>query len=278
MKNQPLILVSIGLLLFCIIYFFGRTIPLKKPQQAVKSNTEQQLSIKSILAASRQQLTPAQQTYVSQLEAAIVRGDVKQQQINVYNQLAAFWRDTAHLLLPATWYSGEVAKLENSEKSLTFAAQFYLDKVRRQDDPAIKSWMATQAKDLFERALVLNPANDSNKIGLGSCYLFGNISANPMEGVKLIREVAEKDPENMYAQFTLGLAAMISGQSDRAIERLTKVVAHEPRNEEAHLLLAEAYEKKGDKVNSIRWYEASRKLIEDPAFASEIDKKINSLK
>ncbi|HUR11003.1 MAG TPA: tetratricopeptide repeat protein [Flavitalea sp.] len=278
MKKQPLYLVIAGVLLFCIIYFFGRTVPLKKREQPLTTNTNQALTINSILAASRLQLTPSQQAYVSQLEAAIVRGDIKQQHINVYKQLASFWRDSAHLLLPATWYAGEVAKLENSEKSLTFAAQFYLDKVRRQDDPAIKTWMATQAKDLFERALALNPANDSNKIGLGSCYLFGNITSNPMQGVKLVRDVAEKDPDNMYAQFTLGLAAMISGQSDRAIERLSKVAEKEPANEEAHLLLAEAYERKGDKINSIRWYEATKKLISDPAFSAEIDKKIISLK
>lgn len=49
-----------------------------------------------------------------------------------------------------------------------------------------------QAKDLFERSLTINPANDSAKIGLGACYLFGEISPTPMEGILKIREVAEK--------------------------------------------------------------------------------------
>ena len=236
------------------------------------------ISIDTILTAARQQLTPEQQTYVTQLEAAVVRGDVKKQQIKVYNQLATFWKDTAHLLLPYSHYLAEAAKLENSEKSLTFAAQFFLKEVRKQENPALRTWIATQAKNLFERSLSINPANDSNKIGLGSCYLFGNISSNPMEGIKLIREVAEKDPENTYAQFTLGYAAIMSAQWDRAIERLTIVVAKEPDNEEVNLLLAEAYERKGDKENAIKWYQSSRKLIADPAFIAEIDKRINSLK
>ncbi len=278
MNKQPLLLVGAAAILFCIIFFFGRTVPLKTEKAPAAPASGKTLDINTILSAARAQLTPEQQAYVTQLEAAIVRGDIKQQQIKVYNQLVSFWRDTAHLLLPAAWYASEVAKLENSEKSLTFAAQFYLDKVRRQDNPEIKSWMALQAKELFQRALALNPANDSNKIGLGSCYLFGNISANPMEGVQLVREVADRDPGNMYAQFTLGLAAMISGQSDRAIERLSRVVDKEPTNEEAHLLLAEAYERKGDKANAVKWYEATKKLIANPAFSAEIDKKINSIK
>lgn len=278
MKKQPFFLILSGVLLFCLIYFFGRTVPLKSATPpSVTASPTKALDVNSILTTSRQQLTPTQQAYVTQLEAAIVRGDVKQQQIKVFRQLASFWKDSAHLLLPSAYYSSEVAKLENSEKSLTFAARFYLERVRSQEDPAIKTWMALQAKDLFERALAINAANDSNKIGLGSCYLFGNISANPMVGVKLVREVAEKDPENTYAQFTLGLAAMISGQTDKAIERLTFVVAKEPENEEVNLLLAEAYERKGDKKNAVKWYTASKKLIDNPAFTEEIDKKINSL-
>lgn len=278
MNRQQLILITAGILLVCVIFLFGRTVPLKTAFAPSITTDKKSIHIDSILSASRLQLTPDQQAYVTQLEAAIVRGDIKKQQIKVYNQLASFWKDSAHLLLPYSYYLAEAAKLENSEKSLTFAARFYLREVRTQEDPALKSWLAFQGKELFEKSLSINPANDSNKIGLGSCYLFGNISANPMEGIKLIREVAERDPDNMYAQFTLGLAAIISGQTDKAIERLTKVVAKYPENEEANLLLAEAYERKGDKTNAIKWYQLSKKLISDPAFIAEIDKRINSLK
>ena len=50
------------------------------------------------------------------------------------------------------------------------------------------------------------------KVGLGACYLFGNISANPMEGLAKIREVVEKDSTNVYAQMTLVKGSLLSGQ------------------------------------------------------------------
>ena len=81
-------------------------------------------------------------------------------------------------------------------------------------------WKALQAKDLFERSLKINPDNDSAKVGLGACYLFGNISANPMEGIGKIMEVVEKDSTNAYAQMTLAKGSLLSGQSDKAISRL----------------------------------------------------------
>ncbi len=275
MKQQQFILIGGSVLLFCLIYFFGRTTPEKKPSEvAVKHQSASSLNFDSVLTASRQKLSPAHQEALRELESNVVRGDVKNQQINVYRQLAAFWKDSAHALLPYAYYSSEAAKLENSEKSLTFAAHFYLDGVRAQGDPAIRNWMANEAKTLFEQALVLNPSNDSLKIGLGSCYLFGNISDNPMTGITLIREVTERDSTNMYAQMMLATGGMISGQYDRAIERLKKVVDYQPRNTEALVMLAEACERHGDKAEAVKWYKEARKIIEHPEINAEIDKKI----
>ena len=274
-----MILIGSGVILFCLAYFFGRTIPPKDKTTPVAAvPAAGQLDIETILAASRQKLTPSQQAHVSQLEAAVVRGDVKDQQIKVFRQLAAFWRDSAHLLLPYAYYTANAAKLENSQKNLTFAAQFYLDGIRRQEEPALKRWMAVEAKELFEKALQLDPANDSLKVGLGSCYLFGGISDNPMQGIQMIREVADRDPHNMYAQFMLGMGGIVSGQLDKAIERLTKVAEHEPDNLEAILMLADVCERKGDKINAIKWYTAGKKLINDPVIVKDIDERINLLK
>jgi tetratricopeptide (TPR) repeat protein len=278
LKKQQLILVSSGVGLLCLIYFFGNTIPPKKSPGAVAAAAgTKEISFKTILEASRQQLTPAQQAYVAQLETGVVRGDVKEQQIKVYKQLADFWKDSAHLLLPYAYYSAEAAKLENSQKSLTFAAQFLLEGIRRQENPDLQRWMATEAKGLFEKALQLAPNNDSLKVGLGSAILFGNLGEGPMAGIAKIREVAERDPENMYAQFMLGLGGMISGQFDKAADRLLKVVHHQPENIEAILMLADAYEQQKDKANAVKWYNEAKKHIQNAELMKEIDERIKLL-
>lgn len=274
-----MILVGSGVVLLCLLFFFGRTIPPKDKSMPVASAAATgQLDIETILAASRQKLSPSQQAHVSKLESAVVRGDVKDQQIKVYRQLAGFWKDSAHMLLPFAWYTGQAAKLENSQKNLTFAAQFYLDGIRRQEEPTLKRWMAVEAKELFEKALQLDPNDDSLKIGLGSCYLLGGISDNPMQGIQMIREVSERDPHNMYAQFMLAVGGLVSGQLDKAIDRLTHVAEHEPNNLEAILMLADACERKGDKPNAIKWYTTARHLLKEPGFVKDIDDRIEMLK
>ena len=234
-----------------------------------------------IIAAAKQKLPAAQQAYVSGLESSVVRGDVKDQQIKVYHQLADFWRDSVHFFEPYAYYTGAAAKLENSEKSLTFAARQFLNELKGTNQPAVKQWMADESKDLFEKALAINPANDSSKIGLGSCYIFGSTASNPQEmmmGIQKILEVAKRDSTNMYAQLMLGIGGVVSGQLDKATERLKKVVEHEPNNLEAIFMLAEAYEKKNDNASAAHWYETAKKYISDPEMVKEINEKIKTLK
>jgi tetratricopeptide (TPR) repeat protein len=283
-KKQQFILVGSGLVLFLLIYFFGNTTPPQKPQAAAEREdgaVPQKMDAAIIVEAAKQKLPAAQQAYVTGLESSVVRGDVKDQQIKVYRQLATFWRDSAHFFEPYAYYTGAAAKLENSEKSLTFAARQFLNELQGTNQPAIKQWMADQARSLFERALEINPANDSSTIGLGSCYIFGSTAGNPQEimtGIQKILEVARRDSTNMYAQLMLGIGGVVSGQLDKAIDRLSNVVAKEPANLEAIFMLAEAYERKGDTNNAIHWYEAGKKYISNPAMVKEIDEKIKTLK
>lgn len=283
-KQQQIILIGSGMALLALIYFLGNTVPPKKAPTATEmgaGNSPTGVGITEILQAAKLKISPERQAFVSGLEQAVVRGSVKDQQIEVYRQLAGFWRDSVHFFEPYAYYNAEAAKLENSEKSLTFAAREFLNELKGTNQPQVKQWMADEAKDLFQKALVLDPSNDSLKVGLGSCYIFGSSAASPQEvmtGIQQILEVAKRDSTNMYAQLMLGIGGVVSGQLDRATERLTKVAEKEPGNMEALFMLAEAYERKGDKASAIHWYEESKKHVSGDAFIREIDEKIKSLK
>ena len=167
--------------------------------------------------------------------------------------------------------------MENSEKTLTFAARLFLENLQEDEVIERKRWKALQAKDLFERSLKINPDNDSSKVGLGGCYLFGNISATPMEGILKIREVAEKDSSNVYAQLMLAKGSLISGQYDKAISRLVTINRLDPGNAEAILMLADIYERTGDKTSAINWYQKSLEYIQKQNMRDEIEKRIKEL-
>jgi tetratricopeptide (TPR) repeat protein len=286
-KKPQWIAVGIAVFLTACIFIFGRAVPRKKTITATEhapadghnhENEASTVTIDSILLLAKKQLTNEQLVRINTLENSITRGDVQQQQLHVYHQLARFWADSVHIFEPYAWYTAEAARLENSEKTLTFAAHLFLENLQEDELLERRQWKALQAKDLFERSLKIDPSNDSAKVGLGACYLFGNITSNPMEGILKIREVTEKDSTNTYAQIMLAKGSVISGQYDKAISRLESVNRMRPDDIDAILLLAEVYERAKDKENAARWYEKSLSFAKQPELRKAIAERIAELK
>ncbi len=167
--------------------------------------------------------------------------------------------------------------MENSERTLNFAARLLLGHLMTADNLSMQTWLATNAKTLLEQSLQINPANDSVKVEIGACYLFGNISSTPMEGILRIKQVADAHPENMYAQLMLGLGDIKSGQYDKAVERLQRVAKKEPYNLQAIFNLAETYERKGENTNAVTWYRKAQNIITIPEAKQEIEARIKTL-
>jgi len=280
-KKPQWITLATGICLLAVLYFFSKTVPSKKPIQ--KQTASQQIESSgitsdSILTLAKKNLSPDKVVRLNMLEHSVSRGDVKAQQLYVYHQLAHFWGDSAAIFEPYAWYEAEASRLENSEKSLTFAARLFLENLQGDDVVERRKWKALQAKDLFERSLKINPDNDSAKVGLGACYLFGNISTTPMEGILKIREVVEKDSNNIYAQLTLVKGSLISGQYDKAVSRLQTVNRLQAGNVQAILMLADIYERMADKTNAILWYQKSLEYIKRQDARTEIEKRMEELR
>jgi tetratricopeptide (TPR) repeat protein len=270
-----------GVILLFVLLLFGKTTTIKPDFPHTEESVMPVFNIDAAIAKYKLTLSPSQLITVSGFENSITRGDVKNQSEKQFSRLADFWKDSAAKFVPYAYYLSEAAKLDNSEKKLTFAARLILENMRREDSVALKTWEAETAALLFERALKLDPGNDDLKVGLGSCYVYGQGMAGDaqqtMKGIQQLLEVVHKDSNNMQAQMVLGIGAVISRQFDKAIERLHKVVSYDRQNLEAVSWLADAYAGNGDKRNAVKWYEESKKLVNNPAFSKEVDDRIKAL-
>lgn len=275
------LLLTFGLFAATSTRMFGTTTA--RPATAGGQASSSLLSIDSLVMHAATHLSPEQATRLAFLQNSISRGDVKEQRLHQYHEMARFWRDTVRAIepgewfLPYAWYTAEAARLENSEKSLTFAAHLLLSNLAQEAEPRSKQWQAVQAKDLFERSLKLNPANDSSRIGLGSTMLYGGLE-QPMQAIARIREVAEKDSSNVYAQMTLGEASLMSMQLEKALQRFTTVARQYPQNAEAVFRAAETSEQMGKTAEAVEWYRKLLPLINNAAIRSEVEARIAKLK
>lgn len=279
MKKPQIIVVFVGLLLLSILYFL---VPKsKKPATTVNSQltANEELSTKSIVDGAKLNLNADQKIALLSIENQLVNSKTTTDSIKAYKKLIQYWADSANRIEPYLYYTYSAALLENTEKSLTFAAQLLVNNLTTPDaPPALQKWMAMNAKVLLEKALVINPINDTSKINLGACYLFGNISDNPMQGILKVKEVVDKNPKNTYGQLILALGGKKSGQYEKAIERFLIILELEPNNMEAMVNLAECYELTNQKNSAILWYTKLREKINIPAAKQAVTKRIQELK
>ncbi|HYO21383.1 MAG TPA: tetratricopeptide repeat protein [Flavisolibacter sp.] len=289
MKKPQWITLSIAVLLVIGLFaatqgnLFGeKKRTLVKPAAAGNETHDHGVSTDSILYYAKKNLPQAQVARLTFLENSIEGVHAGEQKLHLMHRLAKYWSDSARAFTPMAWYpyayyTGEAARLENSEKSLSFAAHLFLAALSREQSHQVKDWEAEQAKDLFERSLKLNPKNDSAKVGLGATILYSGHGA-PMTGITMIREVAERDPKNVFAQLTLGEASLMSGQLEKAIERFKTVVQQQPDNLQAAVMLADTYEKMEKKEEAIGAYLKALPHITIPEMKKEVEKRISDLK
>ena len=279
MRKPQLILILSGLLLFSLLYFFTPRFTAKEAIASNQSAENQVVTTESILNTAKLALSESQKISLLSIENQLLNASNAQDSLKSYKALTRFWADSAQKLAPYLYFSYSAALLENSEKSLTFAAQLLVDNLLTPDaPPALLPWIAGNAKVLLEKALVINPKNDSAKINLGACYLFGNLSDNPMQGITKIKEVVDKDSTNAYGQFILALGGKKSGQYDKAIERFLTVINIQPNHIEAMIHLAECYELTDQKALAIEWYTKVSNSVNIPEAKEAISKRIKELK
>jgi tetratricopeptide (TPR) repeat protein len=277
-QKKQILLVGAATAILIVLVAFGRTVPHsdKKAMPTAAHIHEGQegksIAFDELLASAKQKVPADKLISIARLEN-IVRGDVKNQQIAAYKQLYASW-DSLNQLPIAAYYLGEAAKLENSEKSLTFAANLFLEHLEHAEDPAVTNWETKQAITLLDQAITLSPGNDSLKIKQALLYM----NTEPMVGVQKLRDVVAANPDNAEAQITLANLAIQSNQFDKAIDRMESFTQKHPEEAKAVFVLAEAYRGKGDVTKAVQLLEKCKTLVKDPSLKAEIDNYIRSIK
>jgi tetratricopeptide (TPR) repeat protein len=280
-KKQQIFIAVGGIVLLVSLFILGTNVSKKEAvvQRPISVNS---FVFADYLLQSKKTLSKSQQDYLNKAESVLSAQRDNNQRLDAYSTIADFWKDSVHNTDLYVYYVAERSKLVKSEKNLTFAAQLMFESLRNEQNAPKRNWKADQAIELFEKAIELDPANVDLKVGLASCYVFGKgmtgDAQQTMKGVQQLLQIVQADSTNMKAQLMLGIAGVVSTQYDKAIQRLQTVILKQPENLEAISWLADAYADKGDKENAVKWYNAGKKLVNNPEYSREIDERIKMLK
>lgn len=177
--------------------------------------------------------------------------------------------------LAVLYYSVKIAEQKNTADEYSKAGEYAGLLAQTAPDQKALQWLNETRIACLEKAEKLNPSDES-KMQLASAYIEG--SNNPMQGVTMLREMVARDSTNIDAQLMLAKFGMVSGQFDKAIVRLEKILSLAPRNQDALLLLAQAYENSGETAKAIEVLKTFRSTVKDAATQKQVDDYMEGLK
>lgn len=135
--------------------------------------------------------------------------------------------------------------------------------------------MGEKAREYYQKVLQQKPDELDVKAKMAMTYVS---TSSPMQGIALLREVLQKDPNNELALFNLGLLSMQSGQYDKAVDRFEQVVKRNPANDQAQFYLGISYAEKGDKEKAIQILKTVKQKNKDAAVQTTVDEYLEKLK
>ncbi len=191
-------------------------------------------------------------------------------------ELAQKWDDVAQLVPSALYLEYVAIQEQKFDRWLKAANQFQSAFETITEDETLQNAVLSKANHAYKEAISIDSTNLDAKTGLGITIVNG--FGAPMEGIRMLQEVVEKDPKNLKANTSLGIFAIKSGQFDKAITRFNDIIQNMKASPEAYFYLATAYESLDKKQEAIDAYLNSKKLAANPTMTKFIDQKVAELK
>ncbi|MEM7110326.1 MAG: tetratricopeptide repeat protein [Bacteroidota bacterium] len=139
---------------------------------------------------------------------------------------------------------------------------------------AKRSNMAEKARFYFNKVLEKQPDNlgVKNKVAMTLVS-----SPNPMQGILMLREILQQDPNNEQATFNLGVLSMQSGQYGKAVERFESLVTLHPENTQARFFLGISLLEIGNKEKAKEELLLVKSMDEDPSVQATVNSYLEDL-
>ncbi len=275
MRIKQIILLFAGVILVASLFYFGKTIEPVKTEAimpampgAMQASSNNTVDFEAILPKAKKILTASALDSIEVLEQLLkqVRGETEKS--SMLNRIGASWERTGNILVAGSYYMKEY-EITGDINTLKKAADLFYTGFPTTTDSSAKVFGAQEGAKAFAQLA----KEDSNQLDYQVKEAICNIDGfgNIMAGVVLLKGVERKDSTNEQMNLILGRLAVVSGQYDKATVRLEKLTKSHPENAEAWFHLAEAYRATGNKSGAIKALEQCKKLVDDPAFAKQID-------
>ncbi len=250
MPKLQSILIMMGLGLFSLLYFGLNTKP--KEFNSIERNralSTQNTDISNLIRDVQSTLSPNQAALLIALEKEIETASSDSLKVELFKQLSGKWYEYGQPHI-AGFYAEQIALIDNTVNAWSITGTSFAATFKGKFEEKVKDYSMDKAVSAFENAISLDPKDMQSKVNLALCYVERPPQENVMKGILMLLDYDKQYPDDPLVLFNLGRLGLQTGQYEKSIERLTKVIKIAPENTSAYCLLSKAYEGLGDMVQA----------------------------
>jgi outer membrane protein len=268
MKKSQLVLIVLGLAAVIALYSLPKIVVDNEAGITEVAGTESESTTTPDVAQMHgNELSSDLRSQINSLKATLAEGATIQEQIAAGKSIseifqsegifdsAAFYLDQALSLSPS-----DLTLTEETGKAFYEAFSFALDKNKVEA-------LAEKTRTYLNRVVENDPSRLDLKSKVAMTYVS---SANPMQGITMLREILDQDPQNEDGLFNMGILSMQSGQYNRAVERFEELIKFHPDNLQGQFYLAISYFENKEKNKAKAQFEAVRQMTQDPMILESV--------
>jgi lipopolysaccharide biosynthesis regulator YciM len=278
LKIQPIYLAIAGVLLVVVIFFFGKmngpTNDITKSEHANKTATATNTSsidFDAIILKAKKSIAPATINQLDSLEKKLPSASNQNEKIIILNNLIKIWQHEGSKIITAN-YANQLAELTQSPSDYAKAGNYLVIAFETAADSTLQKPLIDMAFGTLQKAIKADSNNIENFVNMGACLMEGRNQV--MDGVLILKDVVKKSPNHLKANFILAKFAVVSGQYDKAIIRLEKLISNNPTYTDAYLVLANAYASKGEALKAKQTLQNCQRHTTDAQVKIELDQLI----
>lgn len=277
MKKSFLIVLLIASAMVLGLYSLPKGVVSNK-EKALESSSKSQTSQQTKADASAEKHTPSlsakQQKQVIALREAFENAKDNVTRIKAADQLILVYAQASRFD-SAAYFAEEIAKIEPTAKNILRTGDAYYGAYTYAVNEQKEKHLAEKTREFYGKALSLNPNLLEAKSNLAMTYVSTD---TPMQGILLLREVLEQDPDFEPALFNMGMLSMRSNQYQKAIERFRRILTNSPANVKAKFYLGISLAEVGQKDEARQLLTEVAKQDQDPSIQAAVKETLDNLK
>jgi len=219
------------------------------------------------------EVTPEDKERISNLKSELKKAENREKSSIFADSLAETFR-SVNQWDSAAYYLGLQAQEKPSVENLLKAGEAYFQAQGFAVNPNDGEDLGAKARKFFDEVLKNNPGDLDTKTRKALTYV---ASSNPMQGIVLLQEVLEQDPDNELALFNMGMLSMQSSQWEKAVERFEKLITVNPENSKAHFYLAVSFMQVNENDSARVHFLRVKQLDKDPEVQANVDSYLKDL-